>query len=283
MSNPRIEVTPKESARFRRLYDGGRSILQIAEAHGRSMDTVHRWLMKTGGTRTSEAGRVLALEEGRALNPPHSRKFSLSERAFETLTPETAWCLGLLYGDGNVRPTGRIMLACGPDKDIGEKFSAILESNRPVYLHGSTEKCWIVEVFSQLMVRQLSRHGIYPAKTYTIKFPSLPMDLLPHFVRGLWESDGCSSVSRERLCMNYTSASECFVNTLAVVIGMLTGVCANIGTRPPRAGRSFDNGRTAYVVDYHGGPGERVAAWMYNPSTPATRCDRKWRIVEAFL
>ena len=45
---------------------------------------------------------------------------------------------------------------------------------------------------SPLMASDLKGWGVVPRKTYIGVFPDdIPDELLPHFVRGLWDGDGC--------------------------------------------------------------------------------------------
>jgi hypothetical protein len=113
-----------------------------------------------------------------------------------------------------------------------------------------------------------------------MKFPSMPAPLMPHLVRGLWESDGASYVTHGNLWMAYTTASECFANTLAVVIGLMTGACTNVSETTQT---KWSVGNKAYHVRYSGESARVAAKWMYADATPGSRCERKWNIVREHI
>lgn len=265
-------VTHREVAEFRRLYDTGRSITQVARMRSRSTDTVWRHLKRTGEIRSQEEGWARAKEEGRVLAPPVNRKWDLNEEVFDTLVPETAWALGLVYGDGYVDPErGRFLLACGRDEDLAEKVGAVLGwTGSPVYRNN----CWMLEIVSKPLVRSLEELGVYRAKTYTMRFPALPEELLSHFVRGCWEADGTMSrLKTGRLFMKYTSASVDFVDSMQSVVS------AGAGVRKAKI-QSAREGDRSRSISWGTASADRLASWLYAPSEPHMRSDRKYSIWE---
>lgn len=51
---------------------------------------------------------------------------------------------------------------------------------------------------SKYMCNTVEKWGLTQAKTFTINFPDfLPEELIPHFIRGYFDGDGCACV-----CMN---------------------------------------------------------------------------------
>jgi intein-encoded DNA endonuclease-like protein len=43
------------------------------------------------------------------------------------------------------------------------------------------------------MVDNLAKYYVVPCKTFTVKFPNIPRDLERHYIRGLFDADGCIS------------------------------------------------------------------------------------------
>jgi hypothetical protein len=271
-------VTIEESALFRSQYDSGMSVSQIAGKDNRSKATVHKWLSKTGGLRTVEVGWRLAKAEGRVPSPPDNRKWFLDEGVFSRLlVPETAWLLGLIFGDGYVVPaTGRLLLACGPDKDLAIKAGAILSwTGAPVYYNN----CWMVELRSKRLVADLAKLGVHQAKTYTMEFPDLPEDLVSHFVRGCWEADGTfyHSGKYQYLYAKYASASPKFLLGLRDVV--LTSTGRNSKLTSPRT--RLDRVDRSQTIQYSAGSAKIVAYWMYGNSSEAMCSDRKSSIIRS--
>lgn len=268
-------VSQEEAVRFRLMYDARMSMKQISEQTGRGLETIWRHLRASGATRTLEAGWAMAMDEGRVPAPPVNRRHTFDQRFFEVVdSSEKAWVLGLMFGDGNVRSSGRVLLACGKDKDVARKVADLFSYSGPLVFKSS---CWMLEVGSVAMVRDLAALGVVPAKTYTMKFPSLPDGLLPHFVRGLWESDGTMSrLKTGGLYMKYVSASRCFVVSLRDLLIDTVNVVAKV--QDPRGlDRRGVPDRTS-VISYGSSSAERLSEWVYGSSTKQMRCDRKWHI-----
>jgi hypothetical protein len=82
----------------------------------------------------------------------------------------------------------------------------------------------------------LCLNGMGPRKTHSLQWPmGLPNELLPHFLRGLWDTDGSLSVWDRRaaghqgnptLCASYTTACEPFIHVLRGVLVAHVGVPA---------------------------------------------------------
>ena len=276
-------VGASEALDFRRRYDGGESIGQLAAAFGRATKTVWESLLKSGKVRDWRTGWQKAKVEGRlSPPPPRQRTRFLKEDFFRTLKPSSAWVLGLIYGDGNVA-TGkpRLRIAFGVDQDIACKVAALLEYTGPLDFRSN---CWFLEAWSQPLVNDLRLLGIFPAKTYTMSFPTLPEDVLPYFVRGLWESDGSVCFTHptgksERFMASYSSASQGFVASLRDAITSATGchhpaICARWSKK---------SATPTHAIGYSGTQARKLCAWMYGSSTEATRSNRKFALVEKAL
>ena len=158
----------------------------------------------------------------------------------ELNSPEKAYFLGLLYSDGCVYKNKdwesyNIMFGQSEiNKDIVYKINNLLDSDYPVAttLKGS-KLFYRIDLKSKQMFEDLQRLGVEPNKSLTCTFPNINEDLMPHFIRGLFDGDGCvwngkrkimkvkdssnSSGFRERIVHNvkftYTGNYE-FVNAL---------------------------------------------------------------------
>jgi len=267
-------VSPVESRQFRRDYDLGLSITQIAVARERSVETVHRWLQLSGSTRSCVEGVELRVRRGYKLNPNPYRIWQFDEGLFERkLTPESAWLLGLVYADGNVNGQSRLLLACGRDKDVAQKVVRLLG-------HGKSPKkernCWMVEVSSARLLRSLVALGVTPAKTFTMQFPDVPESVLSHFTRGAWEGDGTMYLQRDGTpFMRYVSASGSFVSMVRDV------VTAFAWPRPAKVGFT-DRFNGSFSVAYRGRAALALSHWLYSDTKPWMRSDRKVSIYTRF-
>ena len=126
------------------------------------------------------------------------RKYNFNQKFFNVLnTPEKAYVLGLIYSDGCVfkdKYTKYIIFGQSEDnKDIVYKVNNILESDYPIHkeLRGS-KNFYYIKLTSNIMFDDLYNLGVEPNKSLTVKFPvNIPNILLPHFIRGLFDGDGC--------------------------------------------------------------------------------------------
>jgi hypothetical protein len=118
------------------------------------------------------------------------RKHSLDESFFSEIdSEEKVYWLGFLCGDGTI--TGnrvRLELAVMDELHLN-RFKAAVKWSGKNYYH----KCGAVEVsFKSLkMVKDLACYHITPRKTYTVRFPDIPKSLERHFIRGVFDADGC--------------------------------------------------------------------------------------------
>jgi len=113
-------------------------------------------------------------------------------------TPELAWWLGLVYGDGNVYRAGgnhRVTLVCNEDTALKWRELICPDAGFQV-----KKNCLSVYVDSSRLVDWFAEKGIIGKKSTDLEWPSfLPIDLHGHFLRGLWDSDGSVKIEKRRL------------------------------------------------------------------------------------
>jgi hypothetical protein len=124
------------------------------------------------------------------------RKYKVNESYFDILNDNSAYWLGFLYADGYVRMkdgrSGELKLKLkDTDKDHIEKFLTEIESNHPIKcgIDNKSKFCQ-VSVNSTIMVKRLFELGCDNKKTFKIRFPELPLNLMNHFIRGYFDGDG---------------------------------------------------------------------------------------------
>lgn len=120
------------------------------------------------------------------------RKYSLDESFFSKInTEEKAYWLGFFSGDGTITDENRLKLRLAiKDKGHLKKFKEIVKWNGRDYFP-KDQKALEVNFRSFKMVKDLARYFVTPRKTYTIKFPTIPKSLERHFIRGVFDADGC--------------------------------------------------------------------------------------------
>lgn len=152
--------------------------------------TVRR-ILKSSGTKLVSASQ-------------RSRKYTLNEHYFDTIdTEEKSYWLGLLYADGTVGYNTIRLELSAKDKDIVYKFGHCLQTNKPVrtVLHSlknpNHQDSYELTLHSPIIYNQLIKLGCHQNKTFTLNFPTkeqVPDKLLPHFVRGYFDGDGCLTI-----------------------------------------------------------------------------------------
>ena len=155
-----------------------------------------------------------------------SRKYKeINLKIFKVITPNIAYLLGFLAGDGNISKeydAVRIELQAR-DKEILIKIKKLLKINNPLRIRHKEKSTTIILNFYQKGLRQsLARYEILPNKSKIIKFPhnNLPNKLYRHYLRGLFDADGCISISKKRRqCnINVVSASKSLSDSLHKIL-----------------------------------------------------------------
>lgn len=176
---PRAE----RNSRIVRDYEAGSRVGEIAMREGVRPSYVSGLLTKAGISRR-----------------PDRRRYPLDENAFDHLDPIGWWLVGLLAADGSINPTEhRISLAQRyEDRGVLEAFLEYVGSlGRPLTEIRGREGGWSkpdalyleARVYSAHMCEVLSRHGIVPGKTRSMRFgPEAAVE--PAVWLGLLDGDG---------------------------------------------------------------------------------------------
>ena len=124
------------------------------------------------------------------------RKYKVNENYFDVLNENSSYWLGFLYADGYVRmkdgKSGELKLKLkDTDKEHICKFLNDIESNHPIKCGTDNNSNFCqVSVNSNTMVKRLFELGCDNKKTFKIRLPDLPLNLMNHFVRGYFDGDG---------------------------------------------------------------------------------------------
>ena len=131
------------------------------------------------------------------------RKYKLNENYFDNIdTPNKAYILGFLYADGcNCIQKQTIHMALQEeDKQILEDIRKEIGSEKELdYIDYSNKHTggysyknqWRLNMFSKHMCESLKKIGMIPNKSLKVTFPDIDTNLYSHFIRGLFDGDGC--------------------------------------------------------------------------------------------
>lgn len=105
-------------------------------------------------------------------------KYNVNESYFEKIdTPDKAYFLGLMYADGNVSNRAITISLQEKDLNILEKFKNYTQFTGKLQLvilnnpnHSNHIK---LQIYSRKLVRDISKLGCIPNKTYSLKYPNI--------------------------------------------------------------------------------------------------------------
>lgn len=135
----------------------------------------------------------------------NSSKYQVDENYFEKIDSKNkAYWLGFLYADGCVlskTKNGKISYVLEVSlsiEDIShlERLKMCLKSNSPIKIKlvkNKYQACRIT-ICNKKICEDLIKLGCTPRKSLTLTFPNeeqLPKELIPHFIRGYLDGDGC--------------------------------------------------------------------------------------------
>lgn len=179
--------TEDQKQLIKQLYLDNKSTPEIGKMFGVGHKVIAKILDECGIKRTGAS----------------RRQYKINEHYFDQIdTPNKAYILGFLYADGSncmSKRTVSISLA-EEDKDILERIRLEIGNERPLEFIDYSDKHdfgymyqnqYRLLLFSADICRALESYGMVPNKSLILQFPTLNKELLPHFIRGYFDGDGC--------------------------------------------------------------------------------------------
>ena len=161
----------------------------------------------------------------------YTRKYKYNEHYMDKIdTPERAYVLGLLYADGtnNTKNHSVALRLSSIDIDILNKIKQLFEAEQSITIvpgkvnnssgNYSHETAGLVFVNTHLS-NKLASYGMCKNKTFQLHFPKwIPKELLPHFIRGLFDGDGGITISKRKTPYVHYTGDYNFLEELSQVI-----------------------------------------------------------------
>lgn len=196
-----------------------------------------------------------------------NRVYNVNEKYFEKIdTEDKAYFLGLLYADGHNNNEGFRISLQERDKDILEVFKRKIEFSGELKFVSKKNKNWqnqfALSVFSMKISNDLNKLGCFNRKSLVLSFPFglVPDDLLHHFVRGVWDGDGCFYINKNQSSKNVISviSSVNFIESLKTILDEL-GFCNNVYSVGQNKVLEINNGTNNTKVNF--------LEWLYKNAT----------------
>jgi hypothetical protein len=158
-----------------------------------------------------------------------AKTYHWDESYFELIdTEQKAYWLGFIAADGCVdRKELRLHLSERDVEHMKEFKSAIL-STHPIHYTANKSVTFIIG--NKKIVKDLNSVGIAHRKTFTLEYPSISKRLNRHFIRGVFDGDGCITNVKNRHSKRWSiyTASAKFKDQLINVIEHETGVTPSV-------------------------------------------------------
>lgn len=147
-------------------------------------------------------------------NPIQQPRKFVNQFAFDKITPESAYWLGLLMADGSVVDGQIVISLTAPDEYLVEELRVFLGSNHKITrqdfsitAQGLTRNSLArLSIGSRRLVSVLEIYGITPRKSLTAKVKLI--DSHPDFWRGVMDGDGTIRADGCRLFGSYDLMSQ---------------------------------------------------------------------------
>jgi hypothetical protein len=133
-------------------------------------------------------------------------------------TEDKAYFLGFIIADGNIGENSNSISIIQKDPYILYEFKKYIEFSGDIYLPYKNRNICTINFSSSKTKNDLSKLGVFSNKTYTIKYPDIPEELQNHFIRGVFDGDGCIFI--RKIADGYQSGftiTQCRTNILQII------------------------------------------------------------------
>lgn len=143
-----------------------------------------------------------------------AKKYSVNEDYFNKIDLEhKAYFLGLMASDGCITDENKLLIGLArEDDEVLKMFKSCINYTGPLYLiagrtlaHKDQTR---LQIRNKTLYEALRKHGITERKSLTLKFPDLPDDMIPHFIRGYFDGDGSVKFNHGVMNIRFVGTSE---------------------------------------------------------------------------
>lgn len=207
-----------------------------------------------------------------------SNLFHFNKHAFDSLDHEAPiYWLGFIYADGHVTPNHNSLHVRLSNKDIEhlEKLNKFLHSTYSIYIsppgHGSGESACLA-VTNYHFANRLKELGIITARpSIAPTVAEIDDALMHHFLRGLFDGDGCAAQTKPQISWAGKLHTASFVRQI---------LSKHTNTNPKQ--KLIKNTVAECYSVWYGGKRQisTIAQWLYKDAT--VWLERKRDIIESY-
>lgn len=210
----KLDLGPERTDEICHLLVSGELARVIAKKFGVS----RTWVYGLARSRNIKTDYARACRRGAVERP--RIKTAVDGAFVRAWTPASAWFWGLWFGDGWIR---RKQCCLSGNAEVLGKVKAA-SGCRGVLTRGNN--CYTLHLGGAWLSDHVQDlFGISPGrKARVLRWPQVPPDMMHHFVRGLWDSDGSFWLERGRLFSGYASASKNFLESFSDILVDYVGI-----------------------------------------------------------
>ena len=263
-------INASQEMELQEQYQTGVCSIELAEQTGWSDKAIRNHLSTV--IRTKSAALLVAVDCGRKRTASPRLRRDLFEH---DLTADSAWVLGLIYGDGNVcfeEDRGAYTVAVTGSRVVCELVKKIVGVGSEPKYDPRTRTTYCLRWGSKRMALSLRRYHLYGGpKARLLRLPDeVPETMFPHFLRGLWDADGgwFLQPKGQRPVAHLASASAALVEQ----------VQERFGGKIYRSLRTDKKACTLpqYKLTLRVGESAQLKDVLHRDSGPTNRCPRKY-------
>lgn len=175
--------------------------------------------------RNNKRIKKISEQERSKIQSQNSRKYNINQNYFKIWSHNMAYILGLWFADGCIYGGKMFDITLHKkDKYILKKISEELQYEGSLYDYVDKQASRIN--FSCVVIyNDIISLGGKESKSLDIKFPNIPKEYLPDFIRGYFDGDGCACrIKGKRLNTSFCCGSKIFLDSLHTVLKKQAGI-----------------------------------------------------------
>jgi hypothetical protein len=239
-------------------YDQELNIFNERKLGHRRKDTLSKW-----GISERHYKNIILKFGGELKKTPTWCNFNVDY--FEKIDSEDkAYFLGFIVADGCVSRKSNSIRIIQKETDILYEFKNHIEFDGDIFT-SKTKNISNITITSSKTKSDLENLGIYSNKTMVVKYPIIPDNLQNHFMRGVFDGDGCITLrtdkrdNQQRGQVNICSGSYDFIKDYYDKLVLFANLSGKNKIRCPKG--------TYYVVDWGGlSDIEKIYDFLYKDS-----------------